>query len=174
MYPMRPQMPAPAQQYGYPQVTTMPIPSTYPQSPAYTPMAQGLGALMPQQMNPMAVQQLPFGQAPVVGMAEGGPVSSQMTQQDALRAMAARGGKGASGAGPQQSMGGDGYELARIMRTGTPEERMAALRQMRGGQGQQGMSSKGQRSGSPQQMMVQEMLRQRMGQQRPPTTRTPV
>lgn len=142
MYPMRPQMPmlpqqaaSPAQQFGYPQMPAQmpaqPLPAVMPTYPAAAvPMTQGIAALAPQQMSPMAAQRMPFGQAPVVGMAGGGAVP-QMAQR---------------------TTGPDGYGLAQIMRTGTPEARMAALQQMRAGQG--GMSGKGASRMSPQQQVM--------------------
>jgi hypothetical protein len=112
MYPMYPgqfpaqRMPQQMQQQAFPQ-------QMMPASPV-----GGIASLMPQQMAPQAQQQMPFMQpAPVYGMAEGGAVTR-------------RGGSG-KGAGTS----GDKMQLATTMRTGTPDQRMAALQQMRGSTG---------------------------------------
>lgn len=169
MYPMRPQLPAPAQQYGYPQqFTAQPAATSYPSYPA--PINQGLGALVPQQATAM-VPQLPMQYAPVMGMAEGGEVDAaegprvvtgqaippQGIEEMRRRFAASGGGKGA---GMQQARP-DGYNFAQTMRTApSPEARMAALRQMRAGQAAGG--GKGQRTqyGAPtQRSQMMDMLR---------------
>lgn len=110
MYPSMPHPPvqamqgqSPAQQFGY----------------ANAPMQQGIGSLVPQM--PM------YGAYPTY-MAQGGmmPTMDQMAPQ---MPMGQAGPQFMAGGGPVGTMTAD---LARQMNSGTPEQRMAALRQARG------------------------------------------
>lgn len=77
-----------------------------PQQMPATPVG-GIASLMPQQMAPVAQAQMPYMVTPVMGMADGGRVGSSVQ--------------------PSPDM----MQLSTVMRTGTPEERMAALNAMR-------------------------------------------
>ena len=110
MYPSMPQPPvqamqgqSPAQQFGY----------------ANAPVQQGVGSLVPQM--PM------YGAYPTY-MAQGGmmPTMDQMAPQMPMGQAATQ---FMAGGGPVGTMTAD---LARQMNSGTPEQRMAALRQARG------------------------------------------
>lgn len=137
MYPSTPRPPvqamqgqSPAQQFGYPPAPMQQgIGSLTPQTPMYgaypSYMAQGGMTQGMPQMNPMAPQ-MPMGQNAPQYMADGGFVGEQgdMMQRPRMQQQM-----------PQMSAGRVGVmtaDLARQMNNGTPEERMAALRQARG------------------------------------------
>lgn len=157
MYPSTPRPPvqamqgqSPAQQFGYPPAPMQQgIGSLTPQTPMYgaypSYMAQGGMTQGMPQMGPMAPQ-MPMDQNAPQYMADGGFIGEQgdMMQRPRMQQQI-----------PQASAGRVGVmtaDLARQMNNGTPEERMAALRQARGdgahsGKGQ--MAQQGQQRADP-------------------------